>query len=89
MGYLKENLPLKPTPEELARRVGRELEKIEEEFTLTFPNPMPILHVEPEKKLQDVIFFAFADGTDWNPGSGRGLYYYDPGLGVPAWVFVA
>jgi hypothetical protein len=27
---------------------------------------------------------VFADGTNWNPGSGRGLYYYDSG-----WVFIA
>lgn len=26
-----------------------------------------------------------ADGTNWNPGSGAGLYYYRAG----AWVFIA
>ena len=25
-----------------------------------------------------------ADGTNWNPGGGRGVYWYDPG--VPGWV---
>lgn len=22
-------------------------------------------------------FIAFADGTTWNPGTGKGIYYYD------------
>jgi hypothetical protein len=28
---------------------------------------------------------VFADGTAWNPGSGRGLYYYD----TNAWTHIA
>lgn len=31
-------------------------------------------HVEPGKPLENMI--RLADGTDWDPGSGRGLYQY-------------
>ena len=32
-------------------------------------------HVAPDKPRDGD--FRFADGTNWNPGHGRGLYYYD------------
>ncbi len=35
------------------------------------------LNVEPDKPREGVI--VFADGTNWNPGSGRGLYQYVSG----------
>ena len=31
-------------------------------------------HVAPAKPRNGMI--VYADGTDWNPGSGRGVYYY-------------
>ena len=34
-----------------------------------------VLHVEPSKPRQGLT--AYADGSDWNPGSGEGLYRYD------------
>jgi len=35
------------------------------------------LHAAPSKiKVGDVVY---ADGTDWNPGSGEGLYVYKSG----------
>ncbi len=37
-------------------------------------------NVEPDKKISDVALFAFADGTNWNPGSGAGLYAYIGGV---------
>lgn len=43
-----------------------------------------VLHVEPGKKQTDRVYLAFADGSDWNPGSGRGFYYYDNG----SWTFL-
>lgn len=54
--------------------IGRELDKIRNAFagggvgTVDYPE----LHAEPQKG--DGVTIAFADGTDWNPGSGRGLY---------------
>jgi hypothetical protein len=38
--------------------------------------------VEPNKLFTGLI--RFADGTQWDPGSGRGIYYYDES--VPGWV---
>jgi len=37
-------------------------------------NPLKELHAEPAKRFSGLI--AFADGTDWNPGSGQGIYAY-------------
>ncbi len=39
-------------------------------------------HVAPTKLFTGLI--RFADGTDWDPGSGRGRYYYDET--GPGWV---
>jgi hypothetical protein len=33
------------------------------------------LHAPPQKPRTGDL--ALADGTDWNPGSGRGVYWYD------------
>ena len=35
------------------------------------------LFVEPSRPLHGQM--VYADGTSWNPGSGRGLYYFDTG----------
>lgn len=35
---------------------------------------LPILYVAPEKPREPQV--VFADGTKWNPGSGKGLYVY-------------
>jgi hypothetical protein len=37
-------------------------------------------HVLPAKPREGVI--VFADGTDWNPGAGRGVYVFSSG----SWV---
>lgn len=44
------------------------------EFTLEIRN------VEPEKPQNGIV--VYADGTNWNPGSGEGFYGYEAG----AWV---
>ena len=38
--------------------------------------------VEPTKLYTGLL--RFADGTEWDPGAGRGIYYYDET--VPGWV---
>ena len=38
------------------------------------------VHAEPEKPRLGMM--VYADGSDWNPGEGQGLYYYDG-----SWVF--
>lgn len=48
--------------------------------SLNFQNPHPItisldeLHEEPERPESGMI--VFADGSDWDPGSGQGIYCY-------------
>lgn len=41
-----------------------------------------VLTSAPEKP--QIGMLVIADGTNWDPGSGRGLYYYDSG-----WTFIA
>jgi hypothetical protein len=41
------------------------------------------LHAEPKKPRTGLL--VFADGTDWDPGAGRGIYYYD----FPNWILIA
>lgn len=37
---------------------------------------MQVLHAPPKRYTEPAL--CFADGTDWNPGAGKGLYvYYD------------
>jgi len=38
-------------------------------------NSIDETHVEPDKSRNGDI--RYADGTDWNPGQGKNLYYYD------------
>lgn len=40
------------------------------------------LHVEPDKPDEGML--VYADGSDWNPGNGTGLYQYRSG----AWTFI-
>jgi hypothetical protein len=43
---------------------------------------VPVITAEPSKPIIGQV--VFADGTAWNPGQGRGLYYYDS-----AWTKIA
>ena len=36
---------------------------------------LPIRYEEPERLTEGL--FVYADGTEWNPGSGKGVYIYD------------
>lgn len=49
-------------------KVGNELEGIWQ---------LEVRHVPPDKPRDGML--VFADGTDWNPGAGRGVYVYDGG----------
>jgi hypothetical protein len=56
----------------------QELNRIANGFTVAGQTTtLPVLSVEPSKP--EVGQVVFADGAAWNPGSGRGLYYYDAG----------
>jgi hypothetical protein len=50
----------------------------------TEPEPDTLLlkewNAEPDKLYNGLV--AYADGTNWNPGGGRGLYIYQDGLWI-------
>ena len=72
------------TTDSLRAWLLQELNRIANGFTVASQTiTLPVLTVEPTKKQTGQI--VFADGTSWNPGSGRGLYYYD----TNAWTFIA
>lgn len=65
-------------PEELQGLIDyihQELSKIQEATSETTVLELRPIHVEPVRKREGMI--VYADGTDWNPGSGAGVYYYN------------
>lgn len=42
--------------------------------------------VQPPAEYRYDGFLAYADGTNWDPGSGKGFYRYEIGGGT--WVFI-
>ena len=62
-------------PQGLKAYLANELRKIAS--VLSNRLQLPILGAEPEKIEEGMI--VFADGTAWNPGSGRGFYGYRSG----------
>lgn len=61
---------------------------IEQEFnSLVESEPrtlqLTVSHAVPPKPRAGML--AYADGTDWNPGSGQGVYRFSIGA---AWVFL-
>lgn len=63
--------------EETNRQISEELRKVQSESALPMPEKgilFPELHVEPSKPRSGLT--VLADGTDWDPGSGAGVYTY-------------
>ena len=81
MEYFPQNPPSDPAklPEYLRnefRRIQQVMLSDQKAVRLT------VLHAQPDKYAEgDVVY---ADGTDWNPGSGKGVYRYSGS----AWVFL-
>jgi len=69
------------TVENLVEHIHRELTKIAEELKFLH---MLAHHEEPKRVYTGLT--VLADGTDWNPGSGRGIYWYDGG--TSSWKFL-
>lgn len=65
--------------------MNNELEKIEHTFNelLSYGNLLREHNAVPARPKEGML--VIADGTNWNPGSGVGMYYYYGG----AWVFIA
>ena len=49
----------------------RRIAHITQEYNFLY---LPPVHVEPDRLKEGLI--VHADGTDWDPGSGQGLYMY-------------
>ena len=70
-------VPLPDAPES----VNREFSRIEQSWSAAVPFVfLATLNVAPDKPRAGMV--ALADGTNWNPGSGAGVYAYYGG----AWV---
>jgi len=71
------------TVSDLRTWISNELIRVSNAFTTSSQTTtIPVLTAAPSKpQIGDVVF---ADGTNWNPNAGRGLYYYDS-----AWVKIA
>lgn len=73
-----------PVPSGIPRRVQQflreELRRIEVQFTQLDNLNLPSLAAEPDKVENGLV--VYADGTNWNPGSGAGFYGREAG----AWV---
>lgn len=69
-------------PRGLRAWLARQLRAVADALREPEPNliTVAVLGVEPAKPRDGMI--AFADGSEWDPGSGRGLYSYEGG----AWV---
>lgn len=51
-----------------------ELQRIGDEMERPTLLQFEVLHIEPTRPVRGMV--AYADGTDWNPGAGEGLYVY-------------
>lgn len=72
------------TVADLRNWISNELVRVANAFTTeSQTTTIPVLTAAPAKPQIGQI--VFADGSNWNPNSGRGLYYYDTG----GWVHIA
>lgn len=76
MVFRPSTLPSDLTVESLARWVQGEFEQLSREQVETLELELRPIHAAPEKPREGMI--VYADGTDWNPGSGRGVYVRGP-----------
>lgn len=68
--------PVPVNHEHMPRYVSEELRKVSAAITSLASGHLDKSHAEPEKPRDGDI--RYADGTDWNPGSGgAGIYYYN------------
>jgi hypothetical protein len=72
--------PYKPQPfsgesiEAVRNYLDIEINNIAKAFMMTMLNPLTELHVAPTKLFTGLT--VLADGTDWDPGAGQGVYTY-------------
>lgn len=69
-------------PKELQRYLRGEMAKLSAVVAALAAGHLDKTHVAPAKPREGDL--RLADGVDWNPGSGKGLYIHDG----TAWVLV-
>ncbi len=72
--YQAENPPDEAEPE-LARYIFNEFQRISIVLDLLMVGHVEETNITPDKPRTGDV--RLADGTNWNPGSGRGVYWYD------------
>lgn len=82
MSHIEVQAPRVQNFEELNRYLEEMIFTISQAFNETDALDLRVTHVAPHRPRDGMI--VHADGTDWNPGEGRGLYIYDGG-----WVRLA
>lgn len=79
--YRPRNVP--PDPKDLPQFLDQELRNISHgQVAPVFVLALAVSHKAPDKVADGYV--VLADGTDWNPGSGAGVYCYRAG----AWRFL-
>lgn len=72
-GYQPEDPPADPG--QLQRFLREELRRIKAAYDALADGFLPPVYAPPAKPRDGML--RNADGTQWNPGSGKGLYRYD------------
>ena len=72
--YVPARMPEPPALESLALYVFDELQKISNAVEVLSILNLPVTHVAPLRPRDGDTYLA--DGTNWNPGAGKGVYTY-------------
>lgn len=74
MTYIPQQVPSLDSVEELRSWVQQEFFRVAQGAQISERVTFNILYAAPPDPVAGML--VFADGTTWNPGSGRGLYEY-------------
>jgi hypothetical protein len=67
-------LPVPTKPEDIPAYLQEELKRISIATNNAADGNFEVNHIEPTKPREGDV--RYADGTDWNPGTGAGVYVY-------------
>jgi hypothetical protein len=67
--------PVPDNPADLPRYLLTEFDRLASVVRLLAAGHLDVTHVAPPKPRQGDL--RYADGTDWDPGSGEGWYFYN------------
>lgn len=69
--------PVPGNPEELNQYIETELGRVSSLLNLLIDGYIEKVNAAPNKLREGMM--RFADGTNWNPGAGQGVYVYRSG----------